>query len=556
MPAAKREIIYIDIEDEITSVIDKVVSAKPAIIALVPPKRATMLQSTVNMKLLKRRADQAGKKLVLVTSESGLLPLAAMANMHVAKTLQSKPYIPAVAQELPTADTPDVKENETTIGELAKATNTDLPVETLPEKASAESTDTDIEPQVEAKQNKSKKKAKSTKIPNFNTFRNKIMYGVGGVIVLIAGWWVMYKILPAATMVVKAETSRVNVTGSIVGSTAASADDLTTGSLQSELKQVQKTVTQEFAATGEKNTGNKAAGTITVRNCDYSDGFTLNAGTKFTDSSGKVFVSTAAVSVPDFSGNSSSCTLSGSNSGKADVSVEAAEAGDGYNLGPRSYTTSSISGKVDAQGGQMTGGTTKIVKVVSQGDIDAAKQKLNNQSTDEVKQELKKELGDKLVAVDATFEGVQSDVKTTPAVNETGDNGKVTATVTYKQLGIRRDSLKAYIEELAKKQYDSTKQKIFDDGIAAASIKLDKKLNDQTYNLSINTDIYVGPQIDETELAKQVTGKRVGEAEEYVRKLPGVRDVKASLGPFYVKKLPKPSKIKVTFDVQAVNKTP
>src|SRR5690606_2240814 len=85
---------YIDVDDEITSIIDKVSSSKKKIVALVLPKRAAVLQSVVNMKLLKRKADDAEKKLVLITSEAGLMPLAGAAGLHVAKTLQSKPEIP------------------------------------------------------------------------------------------------------------------------------------------------------------------------------------------------------------------------------------------------------------------------------------------------------------------------------------------------------------------------------------------------------------------------------------------------------------------------------
>ena len=57
----KKKTIYVDVDDEITAIIDKVKTAGEPIQALVLPKRATMLQSIVNMKLLKRAADQDNK---------------------------------------------------------------------------------------------------------------------------------------------------------------------------------------------------------------------------------------------------------------------------------------------------------------------------------------------------------------------------------------------------------------------------------------------------------------------------------------------------------------
>jgi hypothetical protein len=80
-----KDVIYLDVDDEITTIIDKVEGAKQKIVALVLPKRATMLQSIVNMRLLKRSATSAGKSVVLITSEHALMPLAGAAGIHVAK---------------------------------------------------------------------------------------------------------------------------------------------------------------------------------------------------------------------------------------------------------------------------------------------------------------------------------------------------------------------------------------------------------------------------------------------------------------------------------------
>jgi hypothetical protein len=94
MAEAAKDTIYIDVEDEITTVIDKVTASDKKLVALVLPKRAAVFQSVVNMKLLKLKSDSAGKNLVLITTESSLLPLAGSVGLYVAKTLSSKPEIP------------------------------------------------------------------------------------------------------------------------------------------------------------------------------------------------------------------------------------------------------------------------------------------------------------------------------------------------------------------------------------------------------------------------------------------------------------------------------
>ena len=75
-----KDTVYIDVDDEITGIIDKIENSENKVVALVLPKRAASLQSIVNMKLLKRSADTAGKNVVLITSEAALLPLAGGCN--------------------------------------------------------------------------------------------------------------------------------------------------------------------------------------------------------------------------------------------------------------------------------------------------------------------------------------------------------------------------------------------------------------------------------------------------------------------------------------------
>src|SRR5947209_16320194 len=96
--ADSKDTIYIDIDDEITGIIDKLKASSGKVVALVLPKRAAVFQSIVNMKLLKRAADAEKKHLVLITTEAGLLPLAGAAGVHVAKSLTSKPEIPGAPE--------------------------------------------------------------------------------------------------------------------------------------------------------------------------------------------------------------------------------------------------------------------------------------------------------------------------------------------------------------------------------------------------------------------------------------------------------------------------
>ena len=70
-----KDVIYIDIEDDITTIIGKIKASKQRIIALVPPRRTGILQSAVNIRLLARAAKLADKTIVIITNDSVLAGL-------------------------------------------------------------------------------------------------------------------------------------------------------------------------------------------------------------------------------------------------------------------------------------------------------------------------------------------------------------------------------------------------------------------------------------------------------------------------------------------------
>ncbi len=60
---------YIDIDEEITSVVERLRNAKASEIILVVPKRALLIQSIVNLRILKREADESRMQLMMVTQD-------------------------------------------------------------------------------------------------------------------------------------------------------------------------------------------------------------------------------------------------------------------------------------------------------------------------------------------------------------------------------------------------------------------------------------------------------------------------------------------------------
>ena len=218
-------IVYIDVEDEITTVIDKVESAAEKVLALVLPKHATTFLSTVNMKLLKKAGDTAKKSLVLITSDEGILPLAGTARLHVAKSLQSKPTIPAApktAAEAPLS-------LDAYVGAVESAKNAETSSATTANSEASVDTSTDEVIQLDNTTEKSSKlvtigpKNKKLKVPNFNSFRLRLFLLIFTVLVVVVGVVFGLFVLPKAKIVLRTDVTPVDVNLQFVASTTVKA---------------------------------------------------------------------------------------------------------------------------------------------------------------------------------------------------------------------------------------------------------------------------------------------------------------------------------------------
>jgi hypothetical protein len=546
----KKDVIYIDTEDDITAIIGKVKTASAKIVALVPPKRTGVLQSAVNLKLLQKSALAHGKRIVLITSDHMLTSLAAGVRIPIAKNLQSKPEIPTFTPAQ-SDESEVINGEELPVGEIAAAAGSAVPGQAAGSVADDISDHVDLADTHEpAAKKPASKFAGKVKIPNFDIFRKRLLLiGLGAVALIVLLVWATV-IAPTATITISAKTEAVNIdrTLSLVPSLSASKPDAL--QLKPVSKQLKKTVSADFTATGTKDIGQKATGTITIRNCDYPTGFTLPTGTRFTGTEGHVFVSTADVSVPQFTGSASSCTLAGSHAGSAPVTVEALAIGPDYNVPAQAYTFPQT-GKVDAQGTAMAGGSKDTVTVVSQDDIDGAKQKLTQPDQNAAKQELRKQFGGDLVVIDESFSVDTGNPVASPAAGSQAKQGKLTQDNTYTLVAVSRDDIKQVLDGSFKDALASKpNQSVFSNGENTLHFQSFQKLSDNTSTARMTTTGYIGAKIDTKQLAQQIKGKRYGEIEQQVNQIPGVDKANIVLSPFWVSSAPNdPNKITIQFTI-------
>jgi hypothetical protein len=553
-----KDVIYIDVDDDITAIIGKVKDANEKIVALVPPKRIGVLQSAVNLRLLARAATQSNKHLVLISNNSALIALAAAAKVPVAKNLQSKPELAEIAA-LDVDDGEDIIDgSKLPIGELEKTA--DKPTSSAGSaiedalRADAVGTMSRATPPAPG-QSPVKPRAKSgIKVPNFNSFRKKLVFLIGGG-VLFVGFlvWAIF-FAPHATVQITARTSDSSVNAKVTLAQDA-ATNLAASTVKAAVQQSKKDVSLDFDATGTKAVGTKASGSMSISNCDYSSGFSLPSGTQFTADNGAIFVSTAAVTVPGYSSPSSTtCSLVGNSAGKATVAVQANDVGDSYNLSSRTYTVGTIpsGSKVTATGTDMANGESHQAKVVTADDIQKATDQMKQQSADTVKSQLKSQFGKTVTVLDSTFTVDVGSPTSTPAVGQelTAAKAKLTGSVNYAMTGVDSADFGSYLDAYFAKQISTTNnQRVYDNGAKNVSFT---NVTAATTGFTVNivATAKVGPKIDDNAIKDLAKGKRYGEIQSSIESIQGVDNVDIKFWPFWVSVAPNDTnKISVEFSL-------
>lgn len=545
----KKDIIYIDVEDDITAIIGKVKASKEKIIALVPPKRIGVLQSAVNLRLLARTAENANKRLVIITHNAALASLAGSADIPVAKTLQSRPELVRASDN--SRDDDDVIDGgDVPIGDHARlprkddTDNDESDEEELPSKIANIDIDGEATP-VKRGTDKDSSKKPRVKVPDFGSFRKRMAIGISAGIVLIAFLvWAIW-IAPHATVVVSARTSDVEIQTPItVG------EQLQSNNAEKTLPTIVQTETQkdtiEFTPTGKKEVGEKAKGTIKLYNCSVSGNATsVQAGT-YVSAGGRNYVIQSTITIPaaGLGGNGTVCTPSFVDPGvSADIQVIAEEVGPEYNV--TSGTSFEVAGRSDVvaiASSDIGGGTKKTVTVVSPDDVLKAREQLARDNSEEVKETLRGKFADNVIIIEESFKTTVGEQKLEPGLDEEVTGGKATITIemVYSMSGIVESVLDNFLKTAIEEQLGNLNDKrIYDSGAKSAQFtdfELDKDKKKATLRLSATGK--VGPKIEDQQIKDIVRGKRYGEIEKELKAIDGVSDVEVNLSPFWVFTVP------------------
>jgi hypothetical protein len=539
-------VIYLEVDEDITSAIDRLTKSSGSSVQMVTAKRSTLFQSVINLKLLKKAAADAGKSLTLVTSDRVATNLAGRIGVPIASQVgeagaipKAAPAVAAVDDEIDGGDDDDDdEEDEPTV----------VPVKTSPPPSSA-TTDQDIArasqpapaPQrptsapAAAAGAAASPKGKSL-VPNIGAMQKRIFWIAGGILAVVLLVALNFY-LAQAKVTLFARGTQVKASFQFVADPSVQQSNIDEGVLSATEVAVEKTLSGSVTATGTKDNGTKADGTMTVYNSYDSSPHKLVAGTRFMSADGKIFRSTTDAIVPGGS-------LGGGKviAGQTSVPVQADQNGDQYNLGPARYSIPGLSSAeqsgIYGQGSQMQGGTSKTVKVVTQADIDKAKQAALDAEKDKVQEELSKKAGDGQVVLTASLKEDMGKIDANPEAGSEAQNGTVSVQISYSELAVKKSELSDMTTKQEEKQIGADKQ-VYNDG--SDNLKLTPVGQPDASGarrFSASATAFAGGKIDKAALAKELKGKKYSEAVDIAANQPDVERADVSLSPSWATGLP------------------
>lgn len=532
-----KDVIYIEPEDDITDIIDQLKTAKQKVVALVPPKKQGVLRSAVNTRLIAKTAQEAGKSAVIVTTDPSLMKLSASAGIPVAKSLQSRPVLPTDESiaEAPVETEETITEEEITEEPADPTTAKDVPDEVI--------NSVEIEEELEAteKDGDAKKDKKDKKIPNFDKYRKFIILGIVGGILLIGFLVWAFVFAPAANIIVSIRTTANNFSENVSFVRKQEEEDVTAGKFYLEEQKLEAKASTEMAATGQKNVGEKATGTVNVTYVFKADGsVTIDSGTTFTHGKLK-YVSTSAVTL---AADTSNCGIAAilqyggcPQSGK--VNVQAAEPGADYNLSPQTsgWVVSGQNGVVASNSEAFTGGTDKMITVLTEQDVDKAKEKLTTENASSGKERLLGQFSEDMLPIEASFKQTTGDPVATPKVGEevpSGTTPKLESTTTFTMFGVDKNHLSEYITQVASAKL-AEDQRVY----SAGSPFFERFTEtDGGYTAKLKTTTQSGPKVTEQDILEKSKGRKIGEVQTLLKSINGVSTVTVQPSYFWVRSVP------------------
>lgn len=577
--ATAKKVIYLEIDDEITAIYDKLKQLKMKNVYIVVPKRAILFQSIVNLRILKRKAEDLEKNIYVITNDPNGILLAKQVGLIV--------YDKTPGHEHPSLVSGKFLEDQQNISPLKASVNAmddDTPVRQTERKLSISdliragkkkglailTRNTTLSSPKNKEEKKSTQKGKLVLVaPNRQALVSLVVVSL---IILLT---ITYIALPGATIKL---TPRSNILPISVNITLADSEN---NRVELETHPVHTigsyTITAKVSrpllqlSTGKDFQGENAKGTISVINASNHD-WPLVPKTRFQTQQGLIFRSKSYITVP---------AQKGDTPGKVDIQVEADPVdafgnviGDKGNIEPTKFFLPGLSADNQKQlyaesTTPMAGGKTVVTKFIVKEDLEAAQRKMTDDLKNSAQAELQAAIAKKnetekanLVLLLGKFQG-KDVIQTGDATitippnleNQKLDSFTVQGEMMVSGVAYSRDELLAILRSELKRNQNPEKRlmHIDEDSFTYRVIEIDQSAKKVKITATIQgrEEYELNPEKENGErvikgIKEHVVGKSVQEARDYIQKLDQIEKVTIESWPAWAPMMPNvPDNIKV-----------
>lgn len=566
--------IYIDIDEEITSVIDRIRKITDREIILVIPQRALLSQSFINLKLLKSQGDILGRKIIIVTADqlgkhlatrAGLEVREKVGNQAVLTTEIEKPQetkrgslIPQREdwrQSSPRAASPFLSPDGVAAVSVSDIIRRAKSNKFYPLRQDSSSRRTSLadprrrsspaesdssrppDPSPERGYRGQVKKRSKRKTIRLSSLSAKVGLGfIGFSIFLILV--IIFLILPKATVTIVPKSEPLSENVSLVVQVDATATDNLKEGIGGRIITLEKQERRIFKPTGKKQALEKARGEVILYN-ELGVSQLLVPTTRLMSQGNILFRTESQVVIPPASVSVEGKVIPGSVKGR----VVADQAGPEGNIGPSDFYIVAFSPakreKIYAKSSDpFVGGVSRDIEVVTQKDLDEAQRVITESLVSSARAEINNNLPAGFTLSEGALVSDVSEVKHSKKVDEEADTFETVVKIQMKALifpqeEARDAALRAVSSLLGTDKY------ILNFSEEGVNYKLENvDLDGKKALMTVHIEKEVFWKIDEGKIKAKIVNLNEEGALKYLQSLAEVRQVEIRLWPFWVRKVP------------------
>jgi len=375
------------------------------------------------------------------------------------------------------------------------------------------------------KRSGTRKMPKPMSPPKFATGTKKRLAIIIGVVILITvvGLGVAYYALPKAEIVIYVSPRTLSQSETLTLNENATSYNPDSQVLPAKMVEVTVSSSKTKSATGSKTVGEKATGTIEIRN-GTSSGVQLKSGTVLTGPNDLKFILDQAASV--------SAAVSPSEPGSVTVNVTADDIGSQYNLAKdetlsvSNYPTSEVDAKVDSD---MSGGSSRETVVVSAADLTSLEDDLIEELKDQGRVQLEDKISSDEVLLDDVLNSKVASKNYSNDVGEEAETVKLELELTVSGLVVAKSDLDAAVLKVLEGEIP--------DGFVLRTeqvdieLSLEEEIEGGEWVFDAQMEANLLPDIMPENIAKDVSGKSQERAKEYIKSVPGYERAEIKLKP-------------------------